>query len=122
MWNKIVHRTIFSLFFIWLLYTILFILCFPVMIQTKVFTEANTPFKFTIALSSKMRLDIEQWEVGLVEMFIPDYGFDIKHPCEESLKITYERVIEDKGGIGLAKFNAVDYISIKEVVTLQRNG
>ena len=38
----------------------------------------------------------------------------VKHPCEESLKITYERVIEDEGAIGLAKVNPVDYIGIKE--------
>ena len=80
----------------------------------KAFAETNTPFKFTVVLPGKMRLDIEQWEVGLAEMFIPDYGFNTKHPCEESLKITYERVIEDEGGIGLAKVNPVDYISIKE--------
>ena len=78
------------------------------------FAEANTLFKFTIALPGKMRLDKEQWEVGLVEMFLPDYGFNIKHPREESLKITYERVIEDKAGIGLAKVNMVEYIGIKE--------
>ena len=84
------------------------------MIRTKALAEANTPFKFTIALPSRMGLDIDQWEVGLAKMFIPDYGFNIKHPQEESLKITYERVIEDKGGIGLAKVNTVDYIGIKE--------
>ena len=61
-----------------------------------------------------MKLDKEQWEVRLVEMFIPDYGFNIKQPHEESLKITYKRVIEDEGGIGLANVNAVDYINIKE--------
>ena len=76
----------------------------------KAFTEASTPFKFNVALPSKMRLDIEQWEVGLVEMFIPDYGCNIKHPRKESLKITYERVIEGKGGISLAKVNTVEYI------------
>ena len=91
-----------------------FYLTLPSHDPNKAFTEANTPFKFTVALPSKMRLDIEQWEVGLVEMFIPDYGFNIKHPREESLKITYERVIEDEGGIGLAKVNVVDYIGIKE--------
>ena len=91
-----------------------FYLTLPSHDLNKAFTEANTPFKFTIALPSKKRLDIEQWEVRLVEMFIPDYGFNIKHPQEESLKITYERVIEDEGGIGLAKVNAVDYIGIKE--------
>ena len=79
----------------------------------KAYTEANTLFKFP-ALPSKMRLDIEQWEVRLAEMFIPDYGFNIKHPQEEHLKITYERVIKDEGGIGQAKVNTVDYIGIKE--------
>ena len=91
-----------------------FCLILPSHDPDKAFTEVNTPFKFTIALPGKMKLDKEQWEVQLVEMFIPDYGFNIKHPREESLKITYERVIEDEGGIGLAKVNAVDFINIKE--------
>ena len=91
-----------------------FYLMLPSHDPNKAFAEVNMPFKFTIALPGKMRLDIEQWEVRLAEMFIADYGFNIKHPHEESLKITYERVIADKGGIGLAKVNAVDYISIKE--------
>ena len=98
---------IFSHFSMWLPYTIVFILCFPVMIQTRHSLKQ-------IHRSNLLRLDIEQWEVGLVEMFIPDYGFNIKYPREESLKITYKRVIEDEGGIGLAKVNAVDYIGIKE--------
>ena len=45
----------------------------------KAFIETNTPFKFTIVLPGKMLLDIKQWEVRLAEMFIPDYGFNIKH-------------------------------------------
>ena len=56
-----------------------FYLTLPSHDPNKAFTEANMPFKFTVALPSKMRLDIEQWEVGLAEMFIPDYGFNIKH-------------------------------------------
>ena len=91
-----------------------FYLTLPSHDPNKAFAEANMPFKFTITLPGKMRLDIEQWEVRFAEMFIPDYGFIIKHPREESLKINYERMIEDEGGIGLAKVNAVDYISIKE--------
>ena len=39
----------------------------------KTFIETNMPFKFTVALPSKIRLDIEEWEVGLAEMFIPNY-------------------------------------------------
>ena len=114
MWNKIVHRQYFLCFFHMASLHDSFYLMLPSHDPNKAFAEANMLFKFTIALPSKMRLDIEQWEVGLVEMFIPDYGFNIKHPREESLKITYERVTEDEGWIGLAKVNTVDYISIKE--------
>ena len=80
----------------------------------KAFSETNTAYKFTIALPGKMRLNINEWEVGLAEIFVPDYGFNVKHLCEEGFKITYERVIEDEAGVGLAKVNAVDYIGIKE--------
>ena len=115
MWNKIVHRQYFLCFFFHIAsLQDSFYLTLPSHDPNKAFAEADMPFKFTVALPGKMRLDIEQWEVRLVEMFIPDYGFNIKHPHKESLKITYERVIEDEGGIGLAKVNAVDYISIKE--------
>ena len=67
-----------------------FYLVLPSHDLNKAFTDANTPFRFTVALPGKMRLDIEQWEVRLAEMFIPDYGFNIKHPREECLKITCE--------------------------------
>ena len=116
-WNKLyinIYTYIFSLFFHMALLDNSFYLTLPSHDLNKAFAEANTPFKFTVALPGKMRLDIEQWEVRLVEMFIPDYGFNINHPQEESLKITYERVIEDEGGIGQAKFNTVDYIGTKE--------
>ena len=91
-----------------------FYLTLPSHDPNKAFSETNTPYKLTVALPGKMRLNIDEWEVGLAEIFIPDYGFNIKHPCKESFKITYERVIKDEAGVGLAKVNAVNYIGIKE--------
>jgi len=78
------------------------------------YVKTNTPYKYTVTLPGKLRLEMGQWEVGLAEIFIPDYGFNIKAPRHEGLKITYQRVIKDEGGLGLAKVNAVDYIGIKE--------
>ena len=80
----------------------------------KRYVDTNTPFKYSIALPEKLILDSDQWEVGMSEIFIPDYGFNIRSPREEALKITYERVLEDEEGGHLARVNAVDYVGIFE--------
>ena len=62
----------------------------------------------------KMKLAPDKWEVGLAEIFIPDYGFNIKAPQHKSVKIMYQREIEDEEGIGLTSVVAVDYIGMRE--------
>ena len=48
------------------------------------------------------------------EIFIPNYGFNVKAPQHKSVKITYQRQIDDEEGIGLTSLVAVDYIGIRE--------
>ena len=59
-------------------------------------------------------LETNQWEVGMSEIFIPDFGYNIRSPREGSFKIAYKRVITDDEGINLERVNAVDYIGILE--------
>ena len=80
-----------------------FYLTLPSHDWNKAFVKTNMLYKFSILLPGKMTLDIQEWEVGLAEIFIPDYGFNIKHSRNEGLKITYERVINDKSSVGLLK-------------------
>ena len=78
------------------------------------YVDSNTPARYSIALSEKLVLETNQWEVGMSEIFIPDYGYNIRSPRERSFKITYERVIQDEDGLNLDRVNAVDYIAILE--------
>ena len=56
-----------------------FYLTLPSHDPNKAYVKTNTPYKYVVQLPGKMRLSFD-WEVGLAEMFIPDYGFNIKHP------------------------------------------
>ena len=78
------------------------------------YVDTNTPARYSIALPEKLVLETNQWEVGMSEIFIPDYGYNIRSPREGSFKITYERVIQDEDGLNLDRVNAVDYIAILE--------
>ena len=80
----------------------------------KMYVNNNTLYRFTIAMPYKMKLAPDEWEVGLAEIFIPDYDLNIKAPQHKSVKITYQREIEDKEGIGLTSVVAVDYRGIRE--------
>ena len=54
-------------------------------------TGNNTPSHFVVPLPERIKLR-GKWEVGLAEIFIPSYGFNIKPPLTSSL------VIYSKGG------------------------
>ena len=53
--------------------------------------ENNTPSRFSVPLPQRIKLE-GKWEVGLAEIFIPSYGFNIKPPLTSSL------VVYSKGG------------------------
>ena len=59
-------------------------------------------------------MSVWEWEVGLSEIFVPDYGYNLKSPQNESVKITYPRNVHDEDGNFLLKANVVDYIGIRE--------
>ena len=80
----------------------------------EMYVNTNKPYMYTVAMPYKIKLPVDEWEVGLAEIFIPDYGFNIKAPRHVSLKISYNREILDEQGIGLAQVVAVDYIGIRE--------
>ena len=48
--------------------------------------QNNHPAHFKVALLERIRLR-GAWEVGLVEIFIPSYGFNIKPPLMSSVVI-----------------------------------
>ena len=48
--------------------------------KNEMYVNNNTPYRFTIAMPFKMKLVPDKWEVGLTEIFIPNYGFNIKAP------------------------------------------
>ena len=54
-------------------------------------TANNTPSRFSVLLPQRIKLD-GKWEVGLADIFIPSYGFNIKPPLMSSL------VVYSKGG------------------------
>ena len=61
-----------------------------------------------------MCLDVRKWEVSLSEIFVPDYGYNLKSPWNESVKITYPQNVLDEDMNFLLKANVVDYIGIRE--------
>ena len=54
-------------------------------------TGNNTPSNFIVPLPERIKLR-GKWEVGLAEIFIPSYGFNIKPPLTSSV------IIYSKGG------------------------
>ena len=80
----------------------------------EIYMEKNKPNDFTIKLPETLFLDVLGWEVGLSEIFVPDYGYNLKSPRNESVKITYPRNVHDEDGNFLLKANVVDYIGIRE--------
>ena len=74
----------------------------------------NTNYDFTIALANKVLLARDEWEVGLAEIFIPNYGLNIKAPHHKGMKINYNREITDEERIGLVSVLAVDYTGVLE--------
>lgn len=80
----------------------------------EIYLEKNKPNDFTIKLPETLFLDVLEWEVGLSEIFVPDYGYNLKSPRNESVKITYPRNVHDENGDFLLKANVVDYIGLRE--------
>ena len=54
-----------------------------------IYVETNKPSDFTIKLPDTLFLNIWEWEVGLSEIFVPDYSYNLKSSRNESVKITY---------------------------------
>ena len=79
-----------------------------------IYVEKNKPSDFTIKLPDTLCLDVWEWEVSISEIFVPDYGYNLKSPRNESVKITYPRNVHDEDGNFLLKANIVDYIGIRE--------
>ena len=65
----------------------LFYVTLPSHDPNEMYINNNTPYRLTIALPFKMKLAPDKWEVGLAEIFIPDYGFNITAPQHKSVKI-----------------------------------
>ena len=45
-----------------------------------IYVETNKPSDFTIKLPDTLFLDVWEWEVSLSEIFVPDYGYNLKSP------------------------------------------
>ena len=79
-----------------------------------IYVEKNKPSDFTIKLPDTLCLDICEWEDSLSEIFVPDYGYNLKLPRNESVKITYPGNVHDEDGNFLLKANVVNYIGVRE--------
>ena len=47
----------------------------------------NTPSHFYVPLPQKIPLEPNEWEVGLSEIFIPSYGYNMKPPLNSSIQV-----------------------------------
>ena len=47
----------------------------------------NTPSHFYVPLPQKIPLELNEWEVGLSEIFIPSYGYNMKPPLNSSIQV-----------------------------------
>ena len=79
-----------------------------------IYVKENKPSDFTIKLPDTLCLDVWEWEVGLSEIFVPDYGYNLKSPRNESVKITCPRNVQNEDGNFLLKANVVNYIGIRD--------
>ena len=79
-----------------------------------IYVEKNKPNDFTIKLPDTLCLDIWEWEVGLSEIFVLNYGYNLKSLQNESVKITYPQNVHDEDRNFLLKANVVNYIAIME--------
>ena len=65
-----------------------FYMYLPSNLETKGRYPENGPSKYTTPLSDPLYLN-DQWEVGLVEIFFPNYQYNIHYPLNESITIEY---------------------------------
>ena len=60
--------------------------------------QTNHPSHFKVALPERIQLR-GMWEVGLAEIFIPSYGFNIKPPLTSSVIIYTKGTTSSWGGV-----------------------